>query len=74
MTRNIINHKVLELEKFLYTEYPRRLNHINRCIYLGIKPDEKRIDLEKLAYEKEQELRTLVGKPLLEEINTKNII
>lgn len=66
--------RVRELEYFLFTDYPRRLDHIQRCVYLGITPDEKLYDLQTEAYIKEQEYRLLTGKKPLEEIKTKKII
>lgn len=66
--------KIEELEKFLYVEYPRRLSHIQRCVYLGITPDETRYSLELEAYEKEQELRSLIGLEPLEEIKTTTLL
>lgn len=66
--------KLAELEKFLYVEYPRRLAHIQRCLYLGIRPDETRYSLELEAYKKEQEYRKLIGKKPLEKISNVDII
>ena len=51
-----------------------RLNHINRCKYLGITPDETEYHLQKTAYTVEQALRALQGKPALEEIKTIDIL
>ena len=66
--------KIAELTNWLLTDYVMRLNHINRCRYLGITPDETEYHLQKTAYTVEQALRTLQGKPLLEEIKTIDIL
>jgi len=66
--------RLVELEKWLYVEYPKRLQHINRCNYLGIKPDETRYALEVEAYEKEQEIRKILGKKPLESLKNIQII
>lgn len=66
--------KTAELENFLYKEYPKRLAHIQRCLYLGITPDESRYALELEAYEKEQEYRKLTGKKPLDPIKSINIL
>lgn len=66
--------KLAELEHYLFVEYPRRLQHIESCIYLGITPDEKRYDLELERYAKEQEYRKLIGKKPLDAIKSKNIL
>lgn len=66
--------KLAELEKWLYVEYPKRLQHILRCNYLGITPDESRYELELEAYHKEQEIRKILGKKPLDEIKNINII
>lgn len=66
--------KIAELTNWLLTDYVMRLNHINRCKYLGITPDETEYHLQKTAYTVEQALRTLQGKPLLEEIKTIDIL
>lgn len=63
-----------ELERFLFVEYPRRLQHIESCRYLGIKPDENRYDLELERYKKEQEYRRLIGKKPLDNIKFKNLL
>lgn len=60
--------KISELEKWFLGEYLLRLEHIRRCKYLGLTPDESEYDLQVEAYNKEQELRTLKGKPLLPDI------
>lgn len=66
--------KIAELTNWLLTDYVMRLNRINRCRYLGITPDETEYHLQKTAYTVEQALRTLQGKPLLEEIKTIDIL
>lgn len=66
--------ELAELEKWLYEEYPRRLQHILRCNYLGITPDESRYQLEVEAYEKEQQIRKILGKKPLDEIKNHVII
>ena len=66
--------KLVELEKWLYVEYPRRLQHILRCNYLGVTPDETRYELELEAYNKEQEIRKILGKKPLENLKNINII
>ena len=58
----------IELENWFLTEYLMRLEHIRRCNYLNIQSDETMYSLQKEAYEKEQELRELVGKPALQEL------
>lgn len=63
--------ELAELERWLYVEYPKRLQHIQRCNYLGIKPDETRYELELEAYKKEQAIRKKLGKKPLD--NLKNI-
>ncbi len=66
--------KLAELEQFLFVEYPRRLQHIESCRYLGIKPDENRYELELERYGKEQEYRKLLGKKPLDTIKSKNLL
>lgn len=66
--------KLAELEQFLFVEYPRRLQHIQSCTYLGITPDENRYDLEIERYKIEQEYRTLIGKKPLEPIKTTDLL
>lgn len=66
--------KIAELTNWLLTDYVMRLNHINRCRYLGITPDETEYHLQKTAYTVEQALRKLQGKPLLEDIKTIDIL
>ena len=59
------NKRKEEIEKWFRYEYPARLNTIQRYTYLGIKLPETRYALEMEAYEKENELRALMGKPEL---------
>lgn len=66
--------KLGELEQFLFVEYPRRLQHIQNCTYLGVTPDENRYDLELERYAKEQEYRRLLGKKPLDSIKSKKIL
>lgn len=66
--------KIAELTNWLLTDYVLRLNHIHRCEYLGIAPDETEYHLQKTAYTVEQALRKLQGKPLLEDIKTIDIL
>ena len=66
--------KIAELTNWLLSDYVLRLNHINRCKYLGIPPDETEYHLQKTAYTVEQALRALQGKPALEEIKTIDIL
>lgn len=65
---NTIYKRIYYLEQWFKGEYIQRLEHIRRCNYLNIKPDESMYDLQKEAYEKEQEYRELTGKPPLEPI------
>ena len=69
MDKNII--RINELMKWFYNDYIFRLEHIRRCKYLGIIPDEDEYSLQKEAYDKEQELRLLTGKPPLGEIKNR---
>lgn len=66
MDKNYI--RLTELEKWFTTEYLIRLEHIRRCNYLNIPPDETMYSLQKEAYEKEQEYRQLLGKKPLAKI------
>ena len=66
--------ELAELEHWLYVEYPKRLQHILRCNYLGIKPDETRYELEMEAYDKEQRIRKILGKKPLEKLKNIKII
>ena len=64
-----INYKRLKyLDNWFKTEYLVRLEHIRRCDYFNIKSDETMYELQKEAYEKEQEYRKLIGKKPLDEI------
>lgn len=69
MDKNIA--RVKELEKWFLTDYMLRLEHIRRCRYLGVVPDETEQSLQEEAYQKEQELRALLKKPPLGEIKNK---
>lgn len=60
--------RIRELEKWFTKEYIIRLEHVRRCNYFNIKADESMYDLQKEAYEKEQEYRALTGKKPLNEI------
>lgn len=60
--------RISELEKWFLGEYLLRLEHIRRCKYLGLTPDESEYDLQVEAYNKEQELRELQGKEKLPDI------
>ena len=60
--------RIRELEKWFTKEYIIRLEHVRRCNYFNIKADESMYDLQKEAYEKEQEYRALIGKKPLNEI------
>jgi hypothetical protein len=66
--------RIAELEHFLFTTYPRRLRSIERAIYLGYEPEERRYDLELEAYEKEQEYRELMGLKRLPELKNRKLI
>ena len=66
--------RISELEHFLYIIYPRRLMSINRAVYLGYEPEERRYDLELEAYRKEQEYRELLGLNKLPELKNKKLI
>lgn len=66
--------RISELEHFLYTQYPIRLRAIERAMYLGYEPEERKYDLELLAYAAEQELRELKGIKKLPEIKNKKLI
>ena len=69
------NHKrIEEIEKWFRYEYPARLNTIQRYTYLGIKLPETRYHLEMEAYEKENELRALKGKPELPKPNLQSLL
>lgn len=63
-----------ELERWRAIEYPRRLRTINQYKFWGFKPPETRYDLEKEAYEKEQELRKLKGLEPLPELKMTKIL
>ena len=39
--------EIRKLYHWFLNDYPLRLQHIERCRYLGITPDEPKIDLEK---------------------------
>lgn len=57
--------RIEEIEKWFRIEYPARLLKAERYYYLGIPAEETRWDVEKEAYDKENELRILRGeKPL----------
>ena len=60
--------RLVELMEWFKTDYILRLEHIRRCNYFNIKSDETMYDLQKEAYEKEQEYRKLMGKQPLESI------
>jgi len=66
--------RIADLEYFLFTLYPRRLRNVERAIYLGYEPEERRYDLELEAYEKEQEYRELMGLKKLPELKNKKLI
>lgn len=70
---NSHKYKIKKLEHFLYNEYPKRLSHVQRCMYLGVTPDESRHTLEMEAYESEQELRALIGKKQLDVIHASKL-
>jgi hypothetical protein len=64
--------RIEEIEKWFRYEYPARLLKAERYSYLGLKSQETRWDVEKEAYEKENELRLLRGEeplPALKYIN-----
>ena len=61
--------RLAELTEWFKTEYIIRLEHIRRCNYFNIKSDETMYDLQKEAYDKEQEYRKLMGKKPLEKIS-----
>ena len=66
--------RIQELENWRACEYPRRLNTINQYKYWGFAPPETRYELEKEAYEKEQELRKLKGLKPLPELKISKIL
>lgn len=66
MNKNYV--RALELEKWFTGEYLIRLEHIRRCNFFNIPSDETMYDLQKEAYDKEQEYRILKGKQPLEKI------
>jgi hypothetical protein len=53
--------RIEEIEKWFRIEYPARLLKAERYYYLGIPAEETRWDVEKEAYDKENELRILRG-------------
>lgn len=53
--------RIEEIEKWFRIEYPARLLKAERYYYLGIPSQETRWDVEKEAYDKENELRILRG-------------
>ena len=66
--------RIEELRNWFAYEYINRLHHIQRCNFLGIKPDESEFALQKEAYDREQELRLLLSIEPLDEIKYKDII
>lgn len=65
--------RIFEIRAWFEKEYSFRLHHIQRCKYLGIKPEYDLYELEKEAYDKEQELRALQGMEPLDDIKIHNI-
>lgn len=65
--------RIRELELWFRTEYVQRILAVQRNTYLGIKGDESRFEVEKEAYEKENELRHLLGKEPLPELKIRNM-
>lgn len=63
--------RIRELKDWFQNEYIFRLEHIRRCRFLGITPDETEQHLQEEAYVKEQELRKLQGKSPLGKIKNK---
>lgn len=71
---DLTNYKrIEELERWFRTDYIYRRMTIERYNYLGLKSRESRYDLELEAYDKENELRQLQGRPLLSEIKFRDI-
>ena len=66
--------RIQEIESWFRNEYRNQLDAINRYNYLGIAHEKSRYALEVEAYDKEQELRRLLGKEPLPEIKFRKII
>lgn len=66
--------RIDELNRWFHTTYLYELAKINRYAYLGLPLERSRYDLELEAYNKENELRKLTGKPLLPESKYRDIL
>lgn len=76
--RNVVDPKLTQerrdIELWFRTEYLFRLEHVRRCAYLGVMPDETEYEVQKEAYDKEQRLREIAGKPLLQQIKVIDLV
>lgn len=66
--------RVEELEAWFKDVYVKELLRISRYKYLGLPCDRTKYDLEKEAYQKENELRKLLGQEELPAIKYKKIL
>ena len=66
--------RIDELEKWFRFDYPARLNKISRYSYLGLPLPETRYELEREAYDKENELRILNGEKPLPPLKLHNLL